>query len=146
MELVYINNALVLERLPPDRYTFSPFRIMVKLPTPIYQVYYDMAVMTHDKELAKHRIRQDLFGWIKDKYPSYGVIAIQDFSSTEAKELSERTKHHFDWGMYIVLELDAKSTFGTDVMGMLPEPQKQIEDGSGESSGGSSEVPKELPG
>jgi len=129
-ELMQIDcDRIILQRLSsvPGAYSFSPYRMLVHLPEKIYQVFFEMAQMNEDKEYVKRCIQRDLLEWQRDRYPSYGIISVQDYSIDEAIEVSKKTGYIITWGMWIVLELNARTSFGTEVTHYIADSVPQID-------------------
>lgn len=87
---------------------------LVKVPTVLYQIFYDYALGRGSTELKQAYIMRELVNWRKENYPDYGIVNFWDFSRMEADEINHRIgviKHRsgalslpgLTWRMYVLL-------------------------------------------
>lgn len=117
-------NDIILSRLPQTR---AIERILVKVPEPMYQVFWDLTLMNENKDYVKKCIIRDLNEWVNDNYPGYGIAAFSDYNSEEAKAIADKTGYPITWGMYLVLEIGASMTPHSVSDELLQSPKIQID-------------------
>lgn len=83
--------------------------LLVKIPEIIYQEWYSQA---HSMNFAWMSIEQrqrvmfdNLRRWALLNYPSYGIVAFEDYSNQEAEEVSRKIGRTITWGMYVLLQI-----------------------------------------
>jgi hypothetical protein len=107
-----------------------PQRILVKVPEPMYQLFYDWAMQRTDKDTVKADIMKELKDWVLENYKPYGIVSFEDYSTREAEAFNRQLKekgitYRLTWGMYLMLEVgaDTDAYIGS---GALPQTQKYL--------------------
>ncbi len=91
----------------------KPGSKLVKIPEPLYQIFFGWA-QELDTDMAQRKVFRGLLRWRRETYPDYGLVKFWDFSAKEAGEIN----HHIGivqhktgnfslpmltWGMYVLL-------------------------------------------
>lgn len=107
-----------------------PDTILVKVPQPLYQIWCDIVIGMARSSTSERqkRIFKELTDWVTRKYPAYGIVAFQDYSSREALALSKQTGQFITWGMYVLLQVGG-SMQPYSITTLLEEGTKAIEGG-----------------
>jgi hypothetical protein len=110
----------------------QPDTILVKVPEPLYQIWYDMILgmiqLGKPLHIRQKKIFERLQLWVQEKYPQYGIVAFQDLNGKEAGQLSVKTGHPITWGMYVLLQIGG-SMQPHSITALLEEGTKVIEGG-----------------
>jgi hypothetical protein len=98
-----------LQKSNQELITGPPDTLLVKVPEPVYEFWWDTAyeMMTHRASVAdrQKKIFSLLQKWVEKDYPSYGIVAFQDYSKVEALQLSRSSGKTITWGMYVLLQI-----------------------------------------
>lgn len=89
--------------------TGPPDTILVKVPDPVYEFWWDTAydLMRNSApvEERQKRIFSLLQKWVEKDYPSYGIVAFEDYNRADAYILSRKVGRTIAWGMYVLLQI-----------------------------------------
>jgi hypothetical protein len=108
----------------------QPDVFIVRVNDYLYKVWSDIA-LAHLRAQLPLRERQtkmftEIRKWSDVKYPGYGMVAFEDYSSYEAKELSRRLDKDIKWGMYIMFQKNGSMT-PVQKQNLLEQGHPQIE-------------------
>lgn len=87
--------------------------LLIKVPEAVYQHWYetafDMLIHKTSLEQRQKKIFSLLTYWVEKTYPGYGIVNFQDYSKSEADELSRRSGKTITWGMYVLLQIGSST-------------------------------------